>query len=110
MSGQSLEPDDRKARQLPALAGIDHPGPVTHGFVQDVEGHELGGIVPGHPTHALPERLLWLRTATRTSTASSSVPAIGQLDWLLGAVLLNLGVNDHASDRYVRPLEAGAVS
>lgn len=51
---------------IPALVAIDsHPGPVTYGFFQDTAGNDIGGYVPGHPEHPIPERVLWL--AQRTS-------------------------------------------
>lgn len=124
---------------VPTLLAISgHPGAMTHGFVQDVPGQELGGYLPGHPQQAVAERLLWLAERSEDEyarveagararaeqfsltailpqlvdilegAAPFSLPvsamdqALGRLDWLVQATLLNLGVPEWRSERYVR--------
>jgi glycosyltransferase involved in cell wall biosynthesis len=46
---------------VPAIVGIDSsPRPATYGFIQEIQGTDVGGHVPGQAEYPIAERILWL--------------------------------------------------
>jgi glycosyltransferase involved in cell wall biosynthesis len=126
---------------VPALLTIaGESEPLTHGFIHEAEGDELGGWLPGHPKRPMAERLLWLadrdareyaeveraararaeqfsvsRLAPRFAALLEravpfSIPIaprhglIGRADWVLEALLAQVGRGDGWTQRYIRDL------